>query len=99
MSNPKDAFATIDPSALDTVVGGRRAASSSRADVQDQIIDKLNSLENAIRDLGRNQQQTDPMSQMMPFLLLSMMNQQGPAAAPAAPQPVVVQGGGGKKGW
>ena len=96
MSNSKDAFATIDPSALDTVVGGRRsAASSSRND--DRIMDALNSLENAIRDLGRNQNnQPDPMSQMLPLLMMSMLNQQ-PAAAPA---PVVVQAGGrGKKGW
>lgn len=97
MPTNKDAFATIDPTALETVVGGRRAATSSRSDMNDQIIDKLNSLENAIRDLGRNQNAPDPMSQMLPFLLMSMLNQ--PAAPAAAPQQPIVVGGGGKKGW
>lgn len=96
-TNPKDTFAAIDPDALDAVVGGRRAASSSSSR-QDQIMDALGSLENAIRDLGRNQNtQSDPMSQMLPFLMLSMLNQQ--PAPVAAPAPTVVCQGRGKKGW
>lgn len=95
-TNPKDPFATIDPTALETVVGGRRSASSSSSR-NDQIMDALDSLENAIRDLGRNQNAgPDPMSQMLPFLMLSMMNQQPAAPAPA---PTVVCQGKGKKGW
>lgn len=96
MSNPKDSFATIDPAALTTVAGGRRSATSSSSS-DDRIMDALNSLENSIRDLGRNQNnQADPMAQLMPLLMLSMM-QQPAAAAPAAP--VVCQSRGGKKGW
>lgn len=99
MSNPKDAFATIDPAALESVVGGRRAASSSGA-TQERIMDQLNSLENAIRDLGRNQNTgPDPMSQLLPLLMLSMMNRPQPAAAAPAPAVVCQGGGGGKKGW
>lgn len=96
-TNPPDSFADIDPTLLDTVIGGRRAASSSSRG--DRIMDALNSLENSIRDLGRNQQaQPDAMSQMLPILMMSMLNQPAPAAA--APQPTVIyQGGRGKKGW
>lgn len=83
------AFATIKPTALEAVSGGRRSSTSSRG-TDDRIMDSLNSLENAIRDVGRNNQnQPDPMSQMMPLLAMTMMNQ--PAAAPPPPaQPQVI---------
>jgi hypothetical protein len=84
--NPRAAFTPIDRPELTAVTGGRRSSSSSSGN-DDRILDSLNSLENSIRDIGRNQnQQPDPMSQMMPFLMMSMMNQQ-PAAAPVAPPP------------
>lgn len=97
-TNAKNILPTIDPDALDAVVGGRRSASSSTRD--DRIMDALGSLESSIRDLGRNQNTApDPMSQMLPFLMLSMMNQPpAPAAAPA-PTVIVQQGRKGKKGW
>lgn len=79
MSKPtKDAFATIDPAALQAVAGGRRAASgrSSSADFEDKMMDTLNNIENAIRDLGRNQPKgNDALSQLMPLLAMSMLNQ------------------------
>lgn len=94
MSKPAPArFAAIDPAALAAVAGGRRAAggrSTSAAD--DQLMDTLSSIENSIRDLGRNQNQgSDAMSQLMPLLAMSLLNQ--PAAAPQ------VICGKGKKGW
>ncbi|MBP9170109.1 MAG: hypothetical protein KBG48_22070 [Kofleriaceae bacterium] len=86
MSKPAPArFAAIDPAALAAVAGGRRAAggrSTSAAD--DQLMDTLSSIENSIRDLGRNQPKSNAMDQIMPLLALSMMNQ------PAAPQQVVI---------
>jgi phage-related minor tail protein len=95
MSNPKDPFVAIDSTSLATVAGGRRAASSSRSDLEDRMMDMLNGIESAIKDLGRNQNNgNDAMSQLLPILALSMMNQ------PAAAQPqVVCQGRRGKKGW
>lgn len=93
MSKNPPRFPAIDHDALDAVSGGRRAASTSRAG-DDRIMDTLNSLENSIRDLGRNQQpQTDAASAMMPLLAMSMMNQQ-PAApvAPVPPQVICVRG-------
>ncbi|MEZ4402516.1 MAG: hypothetical protein R3B06_21005 [Kofleriaceae bacterium] len=95
MPTTKDTFATIDPAALATVAGGRRAAAStsSRADFEDRMMDMLNGIESAIKDLGRNQNNNnDAMSQLMPILALSMLNQ--PAAAPQ-----VICRGKGKKGW
>lgn len=87
------AFTALAPTTLDAVVGGRRSSTSSSSN-DDRILDSLNSLENAIRDIGRNQNnQPDPMSQMMPFLMMSMMNQQPAAPAPTpapAPQVIVV---------
>jgi hypothetical protein len=47
-------------------------------------MDTLSSIENSIRDLGRNQPKSNAMDQIMPLLALSMMNQ------PAAPQQVVI---------
>lgn len=95
MSNPKDAFVAIDSTALTAVSGGRRAASSSRSDLEDRMMDMLNGIESAIKDLGRNQNNgNDAMSQLLPILALSMLNQ------PAAAQPTVVcSGKRGKKGW
>ena len=93
-TKPTPTFATIDPADLATVSGGRRAASSgsSRADFDQRMMDTLNSIENSIRDLGRNQNQgSDAMSQLMPLLAMSLLNQ--PAAAPQ------VICGKGKKGW
>ncbi|MBK9035540.1 MAG: hypothetical protein IPL61_30500 [Myxococcales bacterium] len=93
--NTKAPFATIDSAALSTVTGGRRSASSSRSDLDDRMMDMLNGIESAIKDLGRDQNKgSDAMSQLMPILALSMMNQQQPVAAP-----VVCQGRRGKKGW
>ena len=88
MSNPKDAFATIDTAALETITGGRRAASGrSTSDFETKMMDTLNSIESALKDLGRNQNQgSDALSQLMPLLAMSMMNQ------PAAAQPQVICG-------
>ena len=97
MSNPKATFATIDPSELASVAGGRRAATSSFSDTRDRMMDMLSDIESAIKDLGRNQNSgSDAMSQLMPILALSLLNQ--PAPAPQQPQ-VIYTGGKGKKGW
>lgn len=80
-------FTTVPATALAAVSGGRRAATSSRSD--DRIMDQLNSLESSVRDLGRQPQQSDAMSAMMPILAMSMMNQQ-PAAPPPPAQPQVI---------
>lgn len=86
MSKPETTtFATIETSDLAAVTGGRRAASSrSTSAADDQLMDTLSSIENSIRDLGRNQPKSNAMDQIMPLVALSMMNQ------PAAPQQVII---------
>lgn len=77
MSKPThDPFASIDPAALDAVSGGRRASTARSADLDDRLMDTLNNIENAIRDLGRNQNKgSDALSQLMPILAMSLLNQ------------------------
>jgi hypothetical protein len=48
----------------------------------------------AIKDLGRKNQGSDALSQLMPILALSMLNQ-----PQQAPVPQVICQGRGKKGW
>lgn len=81
MSKPAPTFPTIVPAALATIAGGRRA-SASRADLDDRLMDRLDSIESAVKDVGKNATASGgAMSQLMPLVALSMMNQ------PAQPQP------------
>lgn len=80
MSKPSPTFATIAPAALAPVAGGRRSASS--ADLDDRLMDRLDSIERTVKDVGKNANASGgAMSQLMPLVALSMMNQ------PAQPQP------------
>ena len=83
MSKPTaNSFATIEPTELAAVAGGRRASSSRSTASDDQLLDTISSIETSIKDLGKAQAPTNnAMSQIMPLVALSMMQQQ-----PAAPQ-------------
>lgn len=72
---PKD-FATIDPAALDAVTGGRRTgSSSSRSSIDDRLMDKLDDIQNALRDLGKQQQgSSSGLDQLLPLLAMSLLN-------------------------
>lgn len=70
-------FATIDPTALEAVTGGRRSgSSSSRSSLDDRLLDKLDDIQNALRDLGTQQQQksSSGLDQLLPLLAMSLMN-------------------------
>lgn len=70
-------FAAIDPTALAAVTGGRRASSStSRSSMDDRLLDKLEDLQSALRDLGKSQanQPSNGLDQLLPLLAMSMLN-------------------------
>lgn len=70
-------FAAIDPTALTAVTGGRRASSStSRSSMDDRLLDKLEDLQSALRDLGQARAQTSSngLDQLLPLLAMSMLN-------------------------
>lgn len=91
--HPARTFTTLDSTALTTVTGGRRSSSSSSA-TDDRMMDMLDNIQSAIKDVGsKNSNANNPMSQMMPILALSMMNQQQPPPPPQAPQVIVVRRG------
>jgi hypothetical protein len=79
----KPTFATIEPTDLAAVTGGRRASTSRSTATDDKLMDTLNSIESAIKDVGK-QPKPDTMGQIMPLLALRMMQQ------PAAPQVIHV---------
>ncbi len=84
----KPAFTTITPAALAAVAGGRRASSSRAAD-DDRLMDRLDSIESAVKDVGKSANPSGgAMSQLMPLVALSMMNQ---PAQPQAPQVIYVR--------
>ncbi len=88
MSKPAPTFPTIAPTALAAVAGGRRSA-SSRADLDDRLMDRLDSIESAVKDVGKSANPSGgAMSQLMPLVALSMMNQ---PAQPQAPQVIYVR--------
>ncbi|MEZ4404359.1 MAG: hypothetical protein R3B06_30340 [Kofleriaceae bacterium] len=70
-------FATIDPAALETVTGGRRAAAStSRSASDDRLMDALNDIKSALSDLGKQQQQqpSNGLDQLLPILMMQMLS-------------------------
>lgn len=84
------AFTTLDSTTLAAVHGGRRASSSRSSD--DQLLDKLDSIESALKDVGKNTNTGgNAMSQVLPLVALSMMNQQ--PAQPQQPPVVIVRRG------
>ena len=106
MSNPNDAFASIDPALLEAITG---AAKKGDAELQAT----LTSITSSIKDLAnQNNKGSDPMQLMLMMLMLGGGGGGGGggvvAAAPGV-TPVVnvsanVGGGGsfrrrGKKGW
>lgn len=85
---------SLDPAALETAAGGRRAASStsSRRASDTAILDALQDVEDAIRDMGRSQSQNNNQgNDMMMALLMSKLGNNN------AQQPVVVCGNGRKR--
>ena len=55
-------------SALAAVAGGRRSA-SSRADLDDRLMDRLDSIESAVKDVGKSANPSGgAMSQLMPLV-------------------------------
>lgn len=82
-------FQTIDLDALEGVTGGRRTATSSTSG-DDRILDAIDSLKDAITDLGKQQQQKQSgsgMEQLLPMLMMQLLN--GGRGG----------GGGGGPGW
>ena len=70
-------FAAIDPAALATVTGGRRASSStSRSSMDERLLDKLEDVQSALRDLGKSQasSSSNGLDQLLPLLAMSMLN-------------------------
>lgn len=68
-------FQTIDLDALDGVTGGRRTSTSSSSG-DDRILDAIDSLKDAITDLGRQQQQkqSNGLDQLLPMLMMQILN-------------------------
>jgi hypothetical protein len=94
-----DAFASIDPSALENVAGGARSSDA-------QLTATLNSITSSIADLAKgNQNQMDPMMMMMMVMMMGGGGGGGGyVAAPAAGPPVInvdtsVAGGGRRWGF
>jgi hypothetical protein len=75
MKTPTPAFTSIDTANLDAVTGGASSRSSSRATTDERLMDKLQSIQTAIKDVASQQTNKggDAMSQMMPILAMSMM--------------------------
>lgn len=107
MSTPKDPFASIDPSALETVAGGASRGSS------DQVTAMLTQISSSIKDLASQKNSgSDPMQMMLIMMMMGGFGGGGggvaaaPAAAPVIAVDTSVAGGGcrprggkGKKGW
>lgn len=72
MSKP---FATIDPTALDAVSGGRRSSTSRSSDDDQRLLDALTDIKNSLADLGRQQQQrsSSGLDQLLPILMMKML--------------------------
>lgn len=73
----KPTFTTIDTADLAAVTGGRSTRSSRSSSTTDErLMDKLESIQTAIKDVASQQQNnkgSDAMSQMMPIIAMSML--------------------------
>ena len=71
---PRD-FAAIDPTALDSITGGRRTATSSTSS-DDRLLDALERITSSLADLGKNQNPSSSsgLDQLMPILMMQMLN-------------------------
>jgi hypothetical protein len=75
MSKPA-AFAAIATTDLAAVTGGRSTRSGRSTDTNERLLDKLESIQTAIKDVASQQTQNkgnDAMSQMMPIIAMSML--------------------------
>ncbi len=89
--SPLAPLTTLDPSALETAAGGRRAASgsSSRRAADTAILDALKDVEDSVRSMATAQSQNANHGNEMMMMAL-MMSKLG--SNNAAPQPIVVCG-------
>lgn len=76
---PRD-FDAIDPTALDSVTGGRRTATSSTSS-DDRLLDALDRITSSLAELGKNQAQpsSSGLDQLMPILMMQLLNR-GPGS-------------------
>jgi hypothetical protein len=68
MTNP---FTTIDAATLGHVTGGQAIASGAGgSQINDQLTAMLTQISSSIKDLAAKGQQPDPMSQMLPMMMM-----------------------------
>jgi hypothetical protein len=96
-----DELPPLDAGQLTAVTGGQKTIAGDSGGATDQILQMVTALMNSIKQLQTNQGQNDPLSQILPIMMMMGGGlggkSQGPPPPAPAPAPAPPPGDGWKR--